>query len=249
MGSNRLQYFRTAEPDSGASGEYAARTMPSDYSNMNPNTFHNYTAVDEDGKVHSVVHVLHNAGHSFAQMAMNGSYNDHPVVDNEQTQDKGYALYDGKSHRDAKENEQLIMFGIKNKPAKRVIAGLYSRDTPTGKVSAMNLLGMVDNASRDTTNSGVIPSSSLSAHSFPLVQRLKNSGAIDRNISIPISGNNGLTFDDAEDQLDRIKVKEANAINITHRLPHAKARIREAMGRPVPTIEPKNEQLQLEGFE
>ena len=58
-----------------------------------------------------------------------------------------------------------------------------------------------------------------------------------------------MTFNDAEDHLDGMYGDAKNAINITQRLPHAKARIREAMGRPVPTIEPKNEQLQLEGFE
>ena len=245
MGSNRLQYFRSADS---VSGTYE---MPSDYSNMHPNASHTYTAVDEDGKVHSTADVSHSAGYSFAQMYMNGSYNDHPVADNEQTQDKGYAPYSDKSHRDAKENEQLIMFGIKHHPATRRIEGLYSRDTPTGKISAMNLLGMVDNASRETIKRGVLPSNSLSEYSLPLVQRLKDSGAIDRDIHIPSRGDNGVTFDDADYHLDQMKGKPERPaeINITHRLPHAKARIREAMGRPVPTIEPKNEQLQLEGFE
>jgi len=243
MGSNRLQYFRTAYGLSGPSG------MPSDYSNMNPDAFHTYTAVDEDGEVHSTAHVTHSPGHSYPQMDMVGSYNDHPVADNEQTQDKGYVPYDGKSHRDAEENEQLIMFGIKHHPATRRIEGLYSRDTPTGKISAMNLLGMIDNASRETIKRGVLPSNSLSEYSLPLVQRLKHSGAIDRDIHIPSRGNNGVTFDDAEDHLDGMYGDSEDAINITQRLPHAKARIREAMGRPVPTIEPKNEQLQLEGFE
>lgn len=243
MGSNRLQYFRYAFGISGPSG------MPSDYSNMNPDASHTYTAVDEDGKVHSTADVSHSAGYSFAQMDMNGSYNDHPVADSGQTQDEGYVPYDARSHRDAEENEQLIMFGIKHHPATRRIEGLYSRDTPTGKISAMNLLGMIDNASRDTTNRGVLPSNSLSEYSLPLVQRLQHSGAIDRDIHIPSNGNNGVTFDDAEDHLDGMYGDAKNAINITQRLPHAKARIREAMGRPVPTIEPKNEQLQLEGFE
>jgi hypothetical protein len=245
MGSNRLQYFRFAGGSSRPSG------MPSDYSNMNPDAFHTYTAVDEDGKVHSTADVSHWAGNSYPQMYTGGSYNDHLVADSEQTQDKGYVPYDGKSHRDAEENEQLIMFGIKHNPPSRKIEGLYSRETPTGKISAMNLLGMIDNASRETIKRGVLPSNSLSEYSLPLVQRLKDSGAIDRDISIPSKGNNGVTFDDADYHLDAMQGKPVRPgeINITHRLPHARARIREAMGRPVPTIEPKNEQLQLEGFE
>ena len=243
MGSNRLQYFRTAYGLSGPSG------MPSDYSNMNPNAFHTYTAVDEDGEVHSTAHVAHSPGYSSAQMDMNGSYNDHPVVDNEQTDNIGWLAPGGRGYKDAKENEQLIMFGINNKPATRSIEGLYSRDTPTAKISAMHLLGMIDNASRETIKRGATPSRSLSQHSLPLVAKLQSSGAIDRGFSVPYGTDNGLTFDDAEEHLDGMYGDAKNAINITQRLPHAKARIREAMGRPVPTIEPKNEQLQLEGFE
>jgi hypothetical protein len=65
---------------------------------------------------------------------------------------------------------------------------------------------------------------------------------------------NGITRNDAEYFLNRRNSNMFNdneLINIDHRLPHAKARIRQIMGRSAPKLgtEPKNEQLQLEGFE
>ena len=64
--------------------------------------------------------------------------------------------------------------------------------------------------------------------------------------------NNGITFNYANNKLDRYPHNnQTPSQDLTSRLPHAKARIRQAMGRSAPNLdtESKNEQLQLEGFE
>jgi hypothetical protein len=116
----------------------------------------------------------------------------------------------------------------------------------------MNLVGMADIASTTTTGRSLKPSSNLSSHSYALVSKLHKSGAISDE-DMPGKGeDNGITFNYAANKLDRYPhSNQTPSQDLNSRLPHAKARIRQAMGRSAPNLdtEPKAEQLQLEGFE
>jgi hypothetical protein len=149
------------------------------------------------------------------------------------------------------------MFGIDHAPTRREVDVMYARDSLRGKSAAINLLGMADNATRDTLGSSLLPSDNLSEHSLGLVNHLHQRGAIsdeDMPDNIGQDSVNDITRNDAEYFLNRRHsnmFSSRELVSIDHRLPHAKARIRQIMGRSAPNLntEPKAEQLQLEGFE
>ena len=167
---------------------------------------------------------------------------------------KGYD-YNSRTGYPAQENQQLIMFGVDHRPTRRQVKSLYARDSTAGKIATMNMLGIADNASRDALGHGLIPDDNLSEHSLGLVTKLHKKGAIPgEDMPFKSTPSNGIDFPYAAQVLNTqhtSKFDTGELINLNHRLPHAKARIRQALGRSAPTIntEPKNEQLQLEGFE
>jgi len=154
--------------------------------------------------------------------------------------------------RPALSGEQLVMFGHNHTPARSGVHELYARDTLAGKTAAMTLMGMADMASTVTTGRPLKPSSSLSAHSMALVDKLHQSGAIsDEDMPDPSSMNddNGITFHYANRQLDGHPYNnQLKSQDLTSRIPLARARIREAMGRG-PKAQARPEQLKFEGFE
>ena len=185
-----------------------------------------------------------------------------PIVDLEHTDvksnsvsDKDSYYDDGTNTRPAKPGEQLVMFGIDHTPPARILQSLYARDSTAGKLATMNILGIADNASRDALGHGLLPDDNLSEHSLSLVKKLHKKGAIPaEDLPDKLIQGNDMDFSDAARVLDtqhRSKFDNGELINLNHRLPHAKARIRQVLGRSAPTLntEPKAEQLQLEGFE
>ena len=167
-------------------------------------------------------------------------------------EDDGYGSWDEGMTRPAKSGEQMVMFGHKHTPARSGMHELYARDTLGGKTAAMTLLGMADMASTVTTGRPLQPSSSLSAHSMSLVNKLHQSGAIsDEDMPDPstMDNDNGITFHYANRQLDQHPYNnQLKSQDLTSRIPHARARIREAMGRG-PKAQARPEQLKFEGFE
>ena len=110
-------------------------------------------------------------------------------------------------------------------------------------------MGMADIASTTTTGRHLKPSSSLSTHSMALVDKLHQSGAISDEDMPENIDNNGISFHYANRQLDGYPYNnQIKRQDLTSRIPHARARIREAMGRS-PKAQARPEQLQLEGFE
>lgn len=218
-----------------------------------------YIAHDEDGVAQAFVEVVQRQGRTNTHMT--GLPGSGPLIaDLEQTDAPNVETYHRRSMsntRSAKSGEQLVMFGIDHKPSRREVDVMYARDSLRGKSAAINLLGMADNATRDTLGSSLLPSDNLSEHSLGLVNHLHQRGAIsddDMPDNIGQDSVNDITRNDAEYFLNRRHSNMFNdneLINIDHRLPHAKARIRQIMGRSAPKLgtEPKNEQLQLEGFE
>lgn len=191
----------------------------------------------------------------------------HPIVDLERTDvkptdvkprsvsDKNSYYDDRTNTRPARHGEQLVMFGIDHTPTARILHSLYARDSTAGKIATMNILGMADNASRDALGHGLLPDDNLSEHSLSLVKKLHKKGAIPAgDLPDELIQGNDLNFGDAAQILNTqhtSKFDNGELINLNHRLPHAKARIRQALGRSAPTLntEPNNVQLQLEGFE
>ena len=240
------------------------RKSPFSHATAGTNT---YIAHDEDGVAQAFVEVIQHPGRTDTHMTGLNALKDKLIADSERTDipDRhplrpGAPGYDTSSRTGtviARPGEQLVMFGIDHKPARREVDIMYARDSLRGKSAAMNLLGMADNATRDTLGSSLLPSDNLSEHSLGLVNHLHQRGAIsddDMPDNIGQDSVNDITRNDAEYFLNRRNSNMFNdneLINIDHRLPHAKARIRQIMGRSAPKLgtEPKNEQLQLEGFE
>jgi len=227
-----------------------------------------YIAHDEDGVAQAFVEVVQHPGRTDTHMTGLTVNKDKLIADSERTDapDRhplrpGALGYDTSTSRTgtvpARPGEQLVMFGIDHKPARREVDVMYARDSLRGKSAAMNLLGMADNATRDALGSSLLPSDNLSEHSLGLVNHLHQRGAIsdeDMPDNIGWDSVNDITRNDAEYFLNRRHSTMFNndeLISIDHRLPHAKARIRQIMGRSAPNLntEPKAEQLQLEGFE
>lgn len=238
------------------------RKSPFSHATAGTNT---YIAHDEDGVAQAFVEVIQHPGRTDTHMTGLTALKDKLIADSERTDvpdrhplrpgARGYDTSSRTGTVPARPGEQLVMFGIDHKPARREVDIMYARDSLRGKSAAMNLLGMADNATRDTLGSSLLPSDNLSEHSLGLVKHLHQRGAISDDDMPDTSGEgNDITRNDAEYFLNRRHsnmFSSRELVNIDHRLPHAKARIRQIMGRSAPKLgtEPKNEQLQLEGFE
>ena len=238
------------------------RKSPFSHATAGTNT---YMAHDEDGVAQAFVEVVQHPGRTDTHMTGLTVNKDKLIADSERTDvpdrhplrpgARGYDTSSRTGTVPARPGEQLVMFGIDHKPARREVDVMYARDSTAGKLAAMHILGMADNASRDALGHGLLPSDNLSEHSLGLVKHLHQRGAISDDDMPDTSGEgNDITRNDAEYFLNRRHsnmFSSRELVNIDHRLPHAKARIRQIMGRSAPKLgtEPKNEQLQLEGFE
>jgi hypothetical protein len=214
-----------------------------------------YFAHDEDGKAIAMASIFHIPGLTRTLMTNMSSYDpatETLIAERQRTHDDTATGWNEGLTRPAQSGEQLVMFGIHHRPARSEVNELYARDSLSGKTAAMNLLGMADIASTTTTGRSLKPSSSLSSHSYALVDKLHKSGAISDEDMPKEKDDNGLSFNYAANKLDRYPYShQTPRQHLNSRLPHAKARIRQAMGRSAPNLnsESKSEQLQLEGFE
>lgn len=139
--------------------------------------------------------------------------------------------------RPAESGEQLVMFGHRNVPAKRIASVLYSKDTLAGKVSAMNLLGMADNASVEATGKNLVPDGNLSPHSGGLVDRLRATGHIPAEDMPSRRSSNNHSFSNSDEVL-RNRYMSGYSTNaaesledVSSRVPAARTRIRDLLGR------------------
>jgi hypothetical protein len=216
-----------------------------------------YFAHDESGKAIAMASVLSDPGGTGTYMTTFNpdTVEDTLIADGQRAHDTNLeaqpSWHEGMT-RPAQSGEQLVMFGTHHRPARSEVNELYARDSLAGKTAAMNLVVMADIASTTTTGKSLKPSSNLSTHSRSLVDKLHKSGAISAEDMPEDRDNNGITFNYAANKLDRYPhSNQTPSQDLNSRLPHAKARIRQAMGRSAPNLnsEPKSEQLQLEGFE
>ena len=217
-----------------------------------------YFAHDKSGKAIAMAVIAHDPGHTSTAMDIYGLNTNTglaettSIADGQRAHDDTALAWQDGLTRPAQSGEQLVMFGTYHRPARSQVHELYARDSLSGKTAAMNLVGMADIASTTTTGRSLQPSSSLSSHSSALVDKLHKSGAISAEDMPGKAYDNGITFNYAENKLDRYPhSNQTPSQDLNSRLPHAKARIRQAMGRSAPNLnaESKSEQLQLEGFE
>jgi len=216
-----------------------------------------YFAHDESGKAIAMASVFSDPGGTRTHMTTFNpdTAEDTLIADGQRAHDTDLeaqpSWHEGLT-RPAQSGEQLVMFGTHHRPARSEINELYARDSLSGKTAAMNLVGMADIASTTRTGKSLKPSSNLSTHSKSLVDKLHKSGAISAEDMPENRDDNGITFNYAANKLDRYPYSnQTTRQDLNSRLPHAKARIRQALGRSAPNLntEPKAEQLQLEGFE
>ena len=182
---------------------------------------------------------------------------DREIIDNERTHDSGIAPSNGNNTprwdrgftRPAESGEQLVMFGHYYEPPRSSVSMLHAKDSMAGKTAAMTLLGMADIASRARIGRHLQPSRDLSDHSGALVNRLVESGAVDKSFQFDPNRSNKSDFRDSNNILeDQDYGSHHGYQDLTERVPAARAHIREVMGKG-PKNKSKNEQLQLEGFE
>jgi len=210
-----------------------------------------YFAHDEDGQAIAMASIFHQPDVTSTYMTTftPDTAEDTLIAEGQRTHDydRAASWREGMT-RPAQSGEQLAMFGTYHRPARSEVTDLYARDSLAGKTSAMNLVGMADIASTTTTGRSLKPSSNLSSHSYALVSKLHKSGAISDE-DMPGKGeDNGIGFNYAANKLDRYPYShQTPRQHLNSRLPHAKARIRQAMGRSAPNLnaEPKSEQLSL----
>lgn len=216
-----------------------------------------YYAHDKDGKAIAMAKINHDPGHTSTSMT---TYNpdtnkDTLIAEGQRAHDTDIeaepSWHEGMT-RPAQSGEQLVLFGTHHRPARSQVHELYARDSLAGKTAAMNLVGMADVASTTTTGKHLKPSSNLSPNSKALVSKLNKSGAISDEDMPEKIYNNDINFNYANKMLDGYPYsRNTPRQDLNSRLPHAKARIRQVMGRSAPNLdtESKSEQLQLEGFE
>ena len=216
-----------------------------------------YYAHDKDGKAIATARIDHDPGHTSTNMTTYNPDTDKVtlIAEGQRAHDTDIeaepSWYEGMT-RPAQLGEQLVLFGTHHRPARSQVHELYARDSLSGKTAAMNLVGMADIASTTTTGKHLKPSSNLSPNSKSLVSKLNKSGAISDEDMPPKIYDNDINFNYADKTLDRYPYNnQTPRQHLNSRLPHAKARIRQVMGRSAPNLgtEPKSEQLQLEGFE
>lgn len=164
-----------------------------------------------------------------------------PVVDNEMTHTdtpvNHFNVDSTPFTRPAKSGEQLAMFGYRHVPAKRTASSLYSENTIAGKISAMTLLGIADNASTEAIGKNLAPDYNLSPHSGALVDRLHEEGHIS-NEDMPIGRvKNSNSFRDSERALNNHHTgrygpdSREGLEDLSSRVPAARTRIRDLIGR------------------
>ena len=216
-----------------------------------------YFAHDESGKAIAMASVFRNPGRTSTNMTTYDpdTNTDTLIAEGQRAHDTNLedhpSWHEGMT-RPAQSGEQLVLFGTHHTPGRSEVHELYARDSWAGKRAAMNLLGMADIVSTTTTGRSLKPSSNLSFHSKSLVDKLNKSGAISDEDMPETIDDNGIGFNYANNKLDRYPhSNQTPRQDLNSRLPHAKARIRQALGRSAPNLdtEPKHEQLQLEGFE
>lgn len=182
---------------------------------------------------------------------------DREVIDNERTHDSGITPSSGNNTprwdkgytRPAESGEQLVMFGHNYEPPRSSVSMLHAKDSMAGKVAAMTLIGMADIASQTRIGRHLQPSRDLSDHSGALVDKLVESGAVDKSFQFEPNRSNKSDFWDSNKILEDEDYGSHHGYqDLTERVPAARAHIREVMGKG-PKTKSKNEQLQLEGFE
>lgn len=240
------RYVPPSEKEQGRSSDYMSHG--DNYGGMD-----DYYAHDKDGKAIAMARVSHDPGHTSTSMTTyNSNTNkDTLIAEGQRAHDTDIeaepSWHEGMT-RPAQSGEQLVLFGTHHRPARSQVHELYARDSLAGKTAAMNLVGMADIASTTTTGKHLKPSSNLSPNSKALVSKLNKSGAISDEDMPEKIYNNDINFNYADKTLDRYPYNNQTPRQILNsRLPHAKARIRQVMGRSVPNLdtEPKSEQLQL----
>jgi len=164
-----------------------------------------------------------------------------PVVDMEMTNTdtpvNSYNLDSTPYTRPAQSGEQLVMFGHRNVPAKRIASVLYSKNTLAGKTAAMTLMGMADNASTEATGKNIVPDGNLSPHSGALVDRLHAAGHIPTEDMPSRRGSNNHSFSNSDDVLRSKSTlayspsKSESLEDLSSRVPAARTRIRDIVGR------------------
>lgn len=232
----------------------ADRTSDYTRSNNNFGGMDSYFAHDDDGKAIALANIANYPSYQTTHMR---TYNpdtatETAIADGQRahaSEDDGYGHWNDGMTRPAKSGEQMVMFGHNHTAPRSEVHELYARDTLPGKTAAMTLMGMADIASTTTTGEHLKPSSSLSTHSMALVDKLHQAGAIaDKDMPQTVD-NNGITFHYANRKLDGYPYNnQIRRQDLTSRIPHARARIREAMGRG-PKAQSRPEQLKFEGFE
>lgn len=163
-----------------------------------------------------------------------------PVVDNEMTHTDTPVNRDNLDStpytRPAQSGEQLVMFGHRDVPAKRTASVLYSKNTLAGKISAMNLLGIADNASTEATGRNIVPSNNLSQHSGGLVDRLHSAGYIPAEDMPSRRKLNNESFSSSDDVLSNKHMNRYSTTtvegleDVSSRVPAARTRIRDLLG-------------------
>lgn len=156
----------------------------------------------------------------------------------------------------AEENEQLQMFF--HEPSRpSIVDGMYARDNPGAKISAMTMLGMADLHSRAEFGQPLVPSDNLSDHSLRIVRHLRDVGAVDPT-HVPSDKQNNSDFDWSNDLLSRALSYKSRlwngAVDVTSDAPRAKRHVAKTMraGKEKTKAEPaKSEQLSmpLEGWD
>lgn len=218
----------------------------------------NYVAHNEKGKAIAKAEVYYSPSEDYTSMYLNdGKRETDLIADAQRAHDTNIRQSQPSWHegltRPAKSGEQLVLFGHHYDPPRAEVMGLYAQNNPTSKIAAMTLLGMADMASTAVTGKSLKPSESLSTYSGALVNKLVDSGAISKeDVPHPFedSYSNGISFSGAQDTLDRAPFdKNYHYQDLDSRIPHARARIREALGKPKRELGPQFTQMQLEGFE
>lgn len=141
--------------------------------------------------------------------------------------------------RQAQENEQLQLFHAHTTPGE--VFELYSRNNPAAKISAMTILGMADLDNRKESGKSLVPSKSLSHHSWDLVDKLYQAGAVadEHKTDAP---SNSIGFSSAADSLDAMGFgdRHLDGMDITHQSRAARAHIRGILHPDKETKAPNN---------
>jgi hypothetical protein len=210
----------------------------SDKENTHNYAYPEYMAHDKTGNAIARLAVSHDPEADSTQQT--SFHTGKPVVDNEMTHTDtpvGHHNLDSTPYtRPAESGEQLVMFGHRHVPAKRTASSLYSENTLAGKIAAMNLLGIADNASTEAIGKHLAPDRNLSQYSGSLVDRLHAEGHISNEDMPEGRLENANNFGDSERALRRHHASyygptAAESLeDLSARVPAARTRIRDLLG-------------------